>query len=317
MSTLENTTQDIDAATDTRRTFIRATEVWTVDPDDNRLKLSSGIYGEMHNFAMVSGEESFAHGEGLPGKAWAEAKPIVLKGFRGSYFKRTEAAEAEGLTAGIAIPVFNGSALQGVVVFLFGDDAEHVGAVEVWNAGPEPGDVLALEDGYFGTADHFAWISRHTRFPRGSGLPGKVWSTEGAVLFRDLGQSHRFIRFESAAESGMTAGLGMPVPSTATDTHVVTLLSALGTPIARRFEIWERADTGDFVFADGITETGENLTANQVLPEMAQGQGLIGQVATSGIPVVASETGTSNLSALVALPVYRDGQIAQIVAWYF
>lgn len=307
-----STTASASAVSPSGRTFIRVTEVWTIDPADERLKLASGIYGTLDAFKAVSGKESFAFGEGLPGKAWAEARPVVLTGFHGTYFKRTEAADAAGLTAGIAVPVLNGGRLMGVVTFLFGDDAEHVGAVEVWHGGPGA-DALRLEDGYFGTADHFAWISRHTRFPKGQGLPGMVWKTGGAVLFRDLGASHRFIRSESAVDAGITTGLGLPVPSNVGGVRLVTLLSALGTPIARRFEIWRRGDDGSFACADGADETGAPLTAAQIPARLMPGQGLIGQVAASGVPVASDE----GKAAVVALPIHRDGQVAEIAAWYF
>ncbi len=301
------------------RTFIRVTEVWTPDPETGLLVPSSGIYGGLDAFAAISGKETFAKGEGLPGKAWAEGRPIVLKDFRGSYFKRTEAAEAAGLTAGIAMPVFNGETLMGVVTFLFGDDAAHVGAVEVW---AQQGSDLALADGYFGTADYFGWISRHTRFPKGQGLPGTVLATGAPVLFRDLGYSHRFIRFEGAAEAGITMGLGLPVPAPGGSTHVVTLLSALGTPIARQFEIWRRSpERGDYGFAEGMTETGGTLFDGPQPPRFTPGQGLLGQVAETGVPVASADgaatAGVRGLGALVAVPVFRDGKVAEIAVWFF
>ena len=93
-------------------TFIEVTEVWV--PDGDRLVLDSGNYGTLKEFATISGQESFAKGEGLPGKAWGEARPVVLKEFDGSYFKRTEAAKAAGLTSAVAVPVFSGDTLKAV-----------------------------------------------------------------------------------------------------------------------------------------------------------------------------------------------------------
>ncbi|QHQ36859.1 GAF domain-containing protein [Algicella marina] len=304
---LENVKEASDAAATTAKTFIRVTEVWVPDEADGRLKRAGGLYGDLTEFEAVSGKEIFALGEGLPGKAWAEQKPIVLKGFRGSYFKRTDAAEAAGLTAGIAMPVFAGSRLTAVVTFLFGDDSEHVGAVEVWAPGEDPSGPLALQDGYFGTADHFAWISRHTRFPKGMGLPGKTWESGRPKLFHDLGISHRFLRSDSAADAGMTAGLGLPVSAPSGDTHIVTLLSALGTPIARQFEIWSLTGDGYFTVSDGVPDR---------LPPSARvtpGEGILGTVAATGVPVATGEPG----SAIVAIPIHRNGKVTDIAAWYF
>lgn len=315
---------DTMAPTEVFKTFIRATEVWVLDPDSGRLVLGSGIYGEMTAFADVSGKESFAIGEGLPGKAWAEARPVVLSGFRGSYFKRTEAAEAAGLTAGVAFPVLVEGTPVAVVVLLLGDDAEHVGAVEVWRNAPDGTAEMVLSDGYFGSASHFEWISRHTSFPKGSGLPGLVWAKGTAMLLKDLGPSHRFIRSDGATRAGMTAGLGLPVRIGADEAWVLTMLSALGTPVARRFEIWERGSGSGFVLVDSTPKD-----AGHRIPIVLAGQGYLGGVIQTGMPVAVSGIGGDGASpaevaavaagctALVAVPIYQGAVVAQIAVWYF
>ena len=311
------------------RPFIRATEVWVPDAAGARLRLACGLYGEMADFAAVSGAESFGVAEGLPGKAWAEGRPVVLKGFRGSYFKRTEAAEAAGLTAAVAVPVFAGGVLKGVVVFLFGDDAAHVGAVEVWQASQEPGAVMRLLDGYYGAAEHFEWISRRTQFPRRSGLPGTVWASGSAALFRDLGASHRFIRSEGAAQAGLTTGLGLPVPSPGENDYVLTLLSALGAPIARRFEIWEREGDGPATLLDAVSDPHDAAFAEVGATPIAPGEGLIGQALETGVPAASDvfagapanaaerAAAAAGRRAAVAIPIHRDGRPTQVAAWYF
>lgn len=297
-------------------TFVRVTEVWVPDASGEKLVLKDGLYGRNDAFAAVSGDESFALGEGLPGKAWAEARPVVLKGFEGSYFKRTEAARACGLTAGIALPVFADETLKAVVTFFFGDDAEHVGAVEVWASQGERTDAMKLVDGYFGTAEHFGWISRHTEFPHGQGLPGQAWASGRAVLFEDLGASHKFLRSESAARAGMTAGLGLPISSPNPAPHVVTLLSALDTPIARRFEIWDGNAEIGFTRAAAVDEHGRTLPEPAEVPRFEVGAGVLGTVAATGVPA-AVEMASSCGSSVVALPIFSSGRVVQIAAWYF
>jgi hypothetical protein len=274
------------------RTFIEVTEVWV--PKDGRLILDGGDYGELKDFAAVSGEESFAKGEGLPGKAWAEAKPIVLKEFEGSYFKRAEAAKAAGLTSAVAVPVFAGDALKAVLVVLCANDD---------------------------AAKHFEWVSQHTQFPRGQGLPGGVWASGMPMLMRDLGSGYRFIRAESAGQAGLTTGLGLPVPTPGGADYVLTLLSARGTPIARRFELWDARSTTvgkekQAVLTDGLCAR-EGAIWNKERRVNAW-QGVIGRVLGSGVPVAAS--GAPGLAAgydsIVALPIHLDGELAHIVAWY-
>lgn len=300
------------------RTFIEISEIWV--PEGDRLVQAGGNYGGYGEFAAASGRESFAKGEGLPGKAWQEARPVVLKQFDGSYFKRTEAARAAGLTSAVAIPVFAADTLKAVLVLLCSDDDVRTGAIEVW---AETDGLLMLEDGYYGAARHFEWVSQHTHFPRGQGLPGGVWAANTPMLMRDLGSGYKFIRADSAGRAGLTTGLGLPVPVPGGRTYVLTLLSARGTPIARRFELWDaRASrvgvNKEAVLADGICAREGPLWDEDNPKRIAAWQGHIGKVLGTGLPVV--EQGGAGIGpgydTVVALPIYHGDTIAHVVAWY-
>ncbi|WP_138470226.1 GAF domain-containing protein [Poseidonocella sp. HB161398] len=311
-----------DVMTTATETFIQVSEIWV--PEGGMLVHKGGSYGDLGAFEAASRSERFGKGEGLPGKAWAEGRPVVLKEFDGSYFKRTEAAKEAGLTAAVAIPVFAGPEIKAVLVVLCGDDDARTGAIEVW---AEEKDVLMLEDGYFGAAKHFEWVSQHTHFPRGQGLPGGVWAAKTPILMRDLGSGYAFIRSESAGRAGLTTGLGLPVDSPDGIARVLTLLSARGTPIARRFEIWRvsasRGGEGpEAVLIDGICEREGPLAPKQNPPvdaaTAAAWRGPVGQVLGTGMPLV--QPGPAGLPAgyrlMVALPVYLEAELAFVVAWY-
>lgn len=300
------------------RTFIEVSEVWK--PDGDRLVLDSGDYGALDAFASASGRESFARGEGLPGKAWAEGRPVVLKEFDGSYFKRTEAAKEAGLTSAVAVPVFDGADLKAVLVVLCADDDARTGAIEIW---AEQDDLLMLEDGYYGAAKHFEWVSQHTHFPRGQGLPGGVWAAQTPILMRDLGSGYRFIRADSAGKAGLTTGLGAPIPTPDGKTYVLTLLSARGTPIARRFELWDAraarvGSANEAVLTDGVCAREGALWNAENERRISAWQGPIGKALGTGVPVVqsAAQGGTAGYGSLVALPIHQDGELAHVVAWY-
>ena len=309
----------MDVATETEtKTFIQVAEIWV--PEGDRLIHGGGSYGKLTDFEASSVRESFGRGEGLPGKAWAEERPVVLKGFDGSYFKRTEAATQAGLTSAVAIPVFAGKTLRAVLVVLCGDDDTRTGAIEVWS---ERDDYLMLDDGYYGAAKHFEWVSQHTHFPKGQGLPGGVWAAQTPILMRDLGSGYRFIRAESAGKAGLTTGLGMPVPTPGGKSYVLSLLSARGTPIARRFELWDAraARVGkkdEAVLIDGICEREGPLWDEDNPKRVAAWQGAIGKVLGTGLPVV--EGGKPGLAAgyasMVAIPIHQGGELAHVVAWY-
>ena len=239
--------------------------------------------------------------------------------FDGSYFKRTEASKEAGLTSAVAVPVFDGSTLKAVLVVLCGDGEDRVGAIEVWE---ERDGVLYLDDGYYGAARHFEWVSQHTHFPRGQGLPGGVWAAETPILMRDLGSGYRFIRADSAGKAGLTTGLGLPVPVPGGKTYVLTLLSARGTPIARRFEIWDArsarvGSASEAVLIDGICARDGVLWSDETERRTAAWKGVIGRVLGTGVPAVeAKGPGTHGYDGVVALPIHQGGELSHVVAWY-
>ncbi len=309
------------------KTFIQVTETWV--PEGDKLVFAGGDYGGLDAFEAGSRQVSFDKGEGLPGKAWAEEKPVVLKAFDGSYFKRTELAKESGLTAAIAIPIFEGNELKAVMVVLCGDDDERIGAIEVWAADDD--GLLSLDDGYYGAASEFEFVSKKTHFPKGQGLPGGVWAADTPILMRELGTGYRFIRATEAGKAGLTTGLGLPIPlpGVLPRANVVTLLSALGTPIARRFEIWDiRCDqTGTpkaGVLIDGICEKqgalwqddGSGTSGDR--PTIYPWKGPLGKVLGTGLPL--AERGGAGLPAgyksFVGFPIYSGGDLSHVIAWY-
>ena len=84
--------------------------------------------------------------------------------------------------------------LMAVMVLFCGDDEKHVGAIELWHNNPEISHEMGLVDGYYGTADMFEFNSRHTRFPRGFGLPGRTWKAGMPIIIKDLHNSKQFLR---------------------------------------------------------------------------------------------------------------------------
>ncbi len=300
------------------RTFVQVSEVWV--PDGAKLVLASGDYGELDDFKAASGAESFAKGEGLPGKAWADEKPVVLKGFEGTYFKRTEAAAAAGLTAAVAIPVFDGKDLRAVLVTLCSDDETRVGAIEVW---AEKDGVLTWDDGYYGAAKSFEEVSKKASFPRGQGMPGGVWAANTPMIMRNLGSAKQFKRAASAGDVGFKNGLGMPIPTPSGATYVVAMLSAEGTPLAQRFEIWDARPNkvgsgGGAVLADGICAREGALWDHEHPRQAKPHQGPIGSVLATGHPKATRQKAglPAKYQSMVALPIFNRDGLAHVVAWY-
>ncbi|MFY9514011.1 MAG: GAF domain-containing protein [Rubrivivax sp.] len=289
------------------RTFIRAAEFWLPDARRGQLEYGGGLHRPGSQMARASRDMVFGRGEGLPGRAWDEARPLVLHGFEGSYFKRTAAAQADGLRCGIALPLFLGEYLSAVAVFFCGDDDDQAGAIEVWHNDPATSKDMTLADGHYGrTADTFEYLSRRTSFRPGTGLPGMAWQRRAPVFLPDLGRSSGFLRSDSAVKVGINRGFAIPSLSPTGQQHVLAFLSALGTPIARRVEVWQ-PDGDRLYLASGFCEQAGLLGANSAVP-LQRGQGAVGLSWLTGLPTLGD-------GDTVVLPVLADGRFVAAVVF--
>ncbi len=308
--------------------FIKASEIWAPDMHSPTLRLVRGDYGDLDMFQSLSKETVFHYGEGLPGKAWSEARPILLSKLDDSCFKRVNEAKVSGISCAIAYPIFAGHYLLAVLVFLCSDSEEVEGAVELWHCDREESYDLKLQDGYFGRLNHFEFLSRHTSFRRGVGLPGAVWESGMPKLLSDLGASHRFVRSRGAQKAGITTGLGIPFFFNPKHTYVMTFLSALGTPIAKQIELWTPTyDYSGLLFARGSAPSNYDLTSQYNGVKLNIGDGIIGHTLLTGLPNICTDVDRiqteQNVSAkefgyekLVTFPILENGWCKCVIALY-
>ena len=312
------------------KTFIRVVEVWVPGADGTLLEFGGGLYDHARGFGAISRHMVFGRGEGLPGRAWESGRPIILKRLADSYFLRARAAAAEGLTCAIALPQFDRDKLKSVLLIFCGDDAAHAGAIELWHNEPARSPDMTLAEGYYGgTAEVFAFMSRHTSFRKGFGLPGLAWQSGLPVFLPDLGQGSRFLRADSAIKVGINRGLAIPCSSTGSEVFVMAFLSALDTPIARRIETWlPDPDYRHLLREHGFCEAQGELGRASLAERVERGEGALGRALASGVPVInnsaCDEPGpagaaarTASLASLVALPLWRGDRVVAVVAWYF
>jgi DNA-binding response OmpR family regulator len=306
--------------------FIKVTEVWVPSRDRLALELGQGLYGAHRDFEQISARMRFAHGEGLPGKAWADRHPIVLTELDDPLFKRSEAARAAGLTCGVALPIFAGELLTAVLLMFCGEEGEHSGAIELWGNDAVSDHDLGLIEGYYGTAQAFEEQSRSAKFRSGSGLPGRVWKTKMPVIMEELGSSRHFRRSKSALAAGMDTGLGIPFLEGDGSAYVMTFLSGAGTPIARRFEVWRPTSDGSaLVLSSGHGDEEADLAAARASLTVARGDGPVGKAWLTGVPTVTSDLASlpaaevaerAGLDSVVAIPIMEGGTLKCVVAWY-
>ncbi|WMT72854.1 GAF domain-containing protein [Bradyrhizobium sp. Ash2021] len=311
------------------KTFIRVVELWVPDRTRTRLEFGGSLCSaEFSEFKAISENALFAYDEGLPGKARAAGHPVILTKFADSCFKRTDEAIEAGLTCGVALPVFAGEFLMAVMVLFCGDDEKQIGAIELWHNDAEVSHEMGLVDGYYGTADMFEFNSRHTKFPRGFGLPGRTWKAGMLLIIKDLHNSKGFLRWEEASEIGINCGVGIPYTTGNDQTWVMTFLSAQATPIAKRFEIWvpDRARSA-LVFHSGDCSKNTDLASLYASQTIGKGEGSIGGAWATGMPainehlkidesVASSLARAAGMNQIVVLPVIENALLKAVLAWY-
>jgi hypothetical protein len=311
------------------RTFVRIAEIWVPTKDRMHLEFGGGLYGPLGEFRAASQEIRFGIDEGLPGRAWAAGHPVLMTDFENTHFKRGAAAKAAGLTCGVALPVFAGDFLMAVVVLFCGGGDAHIGAIELWHSDLVASYDLKLADGYFGAADTFEFNARHTKFPRGYGLPGRTWKANMPSIAKDLLDSKSFLRSQQAVEIGINRGLGIPYLHASGQTWVVTFLSALDTPIARRLEIWVPNEARDaLIFHSGDCDQNTRLATDYQDVRIGKQNGIIGRVWFTGIPAVLDRSAddpspiggsaaAAGMDAVLAMPFIHAGESKAVIAWYF
>ncbi len=95
---------------------------------------------------------------------------------------------------------------------------EAIGLAFGWSAGAmwladDEGRVLEFTDGWTESAELEAFVeqSRALTFPRGLGLPGRVWASGEPAWVSDLTMDANFPRADLAAALGLRAGVALPI----------------------------------------------------------------------------------------------------------
>lgn len=300
------------------KTFIRVAEVWLPNPEHTLLEYGGHVSGpEGRQFGAISQSLSFGPGGGLPGLAWQGGAPVLLKRLEAPAFERGDAAKAAGLSCGLALPVFVHEALTAVLVLYCSDDEAQAGAIELWRNDPRVTTDMTLVDGHYGHGgDALEALSHDTYLPRGTGLPGLAWQTGQAVFMEDLASAPRFLRTESALSAGIERGLALPWPTRQQAECVVTMLSSSKTPIARRVEGWAPSGEGTLQRTFGFDEVAGHLGEAAIPLPLNLGLGPLGDAFLTGVPQLLSGAAKGQ-ERVVAVPVVRDGQVAEVVALYF
>ena len=220
-----------------------------------------------------------------------------------------------------------------MVVFLCGDERQYDGAIELWRDDCLSG--MSLIDGYYGKLEKFEWLSKRIKFPRGIGLPGRVWESGLPLLMGDLAHSHDFLRAKGAAEANLTTGIGIPFYSKQESRQekgeiesVITFLSSNEAPVAKRFEVWRPDIDNDHLYFEAGIEQGSPIVEKlDPLRIINRGEGTIGSVWKTGNPAISNEAkleliksgynkAAQGFDSLLAFPIIHKNTLNSVVVFY-
>lgn len=110
----------------------------------------------------------------------------------------------------------------------------------------------------------------------------------------------------------------------------MTFLSALGTPITRRFEVCKvEADRSHLTYEAGLCEVEGNVADVYGSLSLTREDGIVGGILLTGLPIIATDFSSeptvisaslsrAGLTTLVAIPVFsREARLTAVAAWYF
>jgi hypothetical protein len=310
-------------------TFIRAVEVWLPSADGTLLDHAGGIYDAAPALGFASRGLCFGRGEGLPGRAWDEGRPVLLREFEAATFRRTEAARDAGLRGAVALPFFAGGSLTSVAVLFWGAADEREGAVELWQNDPRISTDLTLADGAFGAgAAELEALTRDGSLARGAGAPGQAWQREAAVFVDDITRSRGFLRAQVAAQAGIARALAVPCSVRAHEIWVLNLLSSTRHPVARRIESWLPDEAGMHMErAFGFCEVQGRMPADG-RAEPVEALGPVGRVLQSGAAEFvrlgpgdpadwAARAAAAGLQAALVMPVMAGAVVSEVIVLQF
>jgi hypothetical protein len=198
-----------------------------------------------------------------------------------------------------------------------------VQAVEVW---VPSGEVLVPSSGVYGEHVELARVSAQSTFRRGEGLPGAVWSTERALIWRDL--SLHFVRAEQARAAGIDAALAMPVFDDRSLRAVVVFLLSKECSSPGCVELWDvNADLRVLEHGGGQYSGCPDFEAFSHLIQFPFGTGLPGSTWAAGKAVGMGDVRRTNpfiraglaarygLAFGVGVPVQRRRGVTQVVTF--
>lgn len=320
MSSTESSTTQFEVQKDT---LVRYVEVWIPTDEGNSLRLVSAQSTVAKGSQRITIQDcTVAMGEGVAGTAWEQRSAAIVSRHDAGQLDRINSRSESDLAAVLAIPVFFQQEIRGVVVIGLGDG---FGAVEVWNR--DDRDELAVSASHYAGLKSFEFISRYTRFPKGAGVPGRVWQSGLPYLLQNLGHSDTFIRSFGNDEADISAAIGLPIGHVrGFPDSVLLLLSSSATPLASLAELWEceslPVDESESPSTRilSATNAGGDVQFDAGVTPQAWQSALLKMTVAAGQPILVT-TAEAELPAgarfVLSIPLFRNDTLRSVLNLMF
>jgi hypothetical protein len=192
---------------------IGAVELWHNNAElSHEMTLVDGYYGTAKELEFNSRHTAFLRGYGLPGRAWKQDTPVLIKDIgEARQFLRADAAASLGLNVGLAIPYTNGGNETWVVSFLSARSTPLARRFEIWRPDADDG-TLRFDCGYCSSgADLDKFFSGKT-IRSGEGALGQAFASASPVIGSEL-TGEASIAARAAAKAGLRQSVVLPVIS--------------------------------------------------------------------------------------------------------
>lgn len=193
---------------DSRHQMKAAFESWRLDPESSALRLSGGTYMNCEKLRRLSGFISLPVGEGLPGFAAEQARPLIGSRFNDErHAVRGIALAAEQLISGLALPLTDSGAAVGDVFLLFNSETTPIfSLLQIWKPnGTGTGVQLSTEyrDGVSSLSNQLSRVPEAVS----ENIAGQCWQQRMPVIADD-GEWNKIS--QSAAGAVPTFGIAIP-----------------------------------------------------------------------------------------------------------
>lgn len=299
--------------------LIQSVQVWLPDDRQQQLHLqSAALTTPQPHLTDDHKPAPLTCGQGIAGRAWQQRCATLLQEEPSQLLSEYSQQFGAPVKAVLAIPIFRQQQIYGVVVL--GLNEGHGGA-EIWCR--DDRDELAVSAGHYVGLPAFEFISRHTRFPKGAGVPGRVWRTAQPLIASNLPADADFVRSFGNDPATVTSVVGIPVD---TDhgfaRSVLLLLNAQQNPWCNALTLLpcETDDEGTVRLSNKDRQSVDTspLIDNAVpafTDQRSKFDALVREVGQQQTPVLLSDNQPAGV--VLGVPIYVGAALHSVLSFQF